>query len=143
MENLPETNFQSSSNHNTGHAAQYSRLSTANENGHADAWVSGPAAVGQWLEADLSEQRTIVAVELRPRDGHAQWVSTYKLAFSNDGSDYSFVQIVNGEDRIFSGPSGIGDYVTSSFEPVNARYIRIYPLTYQSYMAVKWEVYGC
>ena len=115
-----------------------------NVNGYnADAWVAGQTAVGEWIQVDFSEHKMIEAVELRTRVGLAQYVSSYKLAFSNDGSSYSFVQIVNGEDRIFSGPTTADEGVTSSFAPTQARFIRLYPLTYQWYIAVKWEVYGC
>ena len=61
---------------------------------------------------DFSEQKTIEAVELRPRAAFEQWVSSYKLAFSNNGIDYSFLKIVNEEDRIFTGPSAMNDFVT-------------------------------
>ena len=42
---------------------------------------------------DFSEEKTIEAVELRPRAAFEHWVSSYTLAFSNDGIDYSFLEI--------------------------------------------------
>ena len=138
-----DENFHSSSSHGTTHGPQNSRLSTVHGNEQADAWVSGQNSVGQWIEVDFSEQKTIEAIELRTRVAAGQWVSSYRLAFSNDGVDYSFVKIPNGDDRIFTGPSAYGEIVTSSFETRQARYIRLYPITYTQHMAVKWEVYGC
>ena len=143
LEDLPDLNFQSSSDLNPEHGPGYSRLSSVQVNQYSDAWVPGQNAVGEWMQVDFSEEKTIEAIEVRPRVENDQWVSSYKLAFSNDGIEYSFVKIVNGEDRIFSGPSAMNDFVTSTFEPTQARYIRFYPLTYHLYMAVKWDVYGC
>ena len=138
------TNFQSSSGYNSGHQLQCNRLSTVHGSGYSsDSWAAPQNTVVQWIEVDFSEEKTIEAVELRPRAAFEHWMSSYKLAFSNDGIDYSFVKIANGEDRIFSGPSAMNDYVTSSFVPTQARFIRLYPLTYHSLIAVKWVVFGC
>ena len=99
LEDLPDANFQSSSNLDPDHGPKYSRLSTRNNYGPADAWVAPfNAPLGQWIEVDFSEQKTLEAVELRPRVTDEQWVSSYKLAFSNDSIEYSFVKIVKGED---------------------------------------------
>ena len=145
LENVPDGNFDSSSDNDPGHGPQQSRLSTTCcDLFWADAWMSSHwYTVDQWIEVDFSERKTIKAVEVRPRTVYEQWVSSYKLAFSNDGNEYSFLKTANKSDLVFRGPSGMGDFVTSSFEPTYARYIHLYPITYHGFVSVKWEVYGC
>ena len=81
LEDVPDANFQSSSDHNPGYEPHYSRLSSTNNNVNgcnADASVAGQTAVGKWIQVDFSEQKKIEAVELRTRVGLAQYVSDRK-----------------------------------------------------------------
>lgn len=67
----------------SGHEPWRARLHFAQ-----NAWVSGPAAVGVYLQVDLGKVMLVskVALQGRPYDHH--WVSRFYLAYSRDGVNF-------------------------------------------------------
>ena len=142
---LPDENFQSSSDYTsrTFHGPHLSRLFSVSDSESHDSWVPEVNEVGQWIEADLGQIERVQKVEVRPRITAENWVASFKLRFSLDRQSIGYIWAPNGEERIFGGPTTSIDYVTVTLNATDARYVRLYPLTYVVYMAVKWEVYAC
>ena len=56
------------------------------------AWASLTNDLNQWLQVDLSKTTPVTHVATQGRDNFAavQWVTKYKLQFSNDGASFLF-----------------------------------------------------
>ena len=81
MESIAITDRQISASSEWG-AASHGRLKSRTG---ARAWVPAQHAANQWLQVDLVNQHTtITRVATRGRNGGNQWVTKYKLQYSND-----------------------------------------------------------
>ena len=81
------------------HAAIQGRLNFQETSVKAGAWVAATDDVNQWLQVDLGNQLTKVtrvATQGRnqssqwPWEAHSQWVTKYKLQYSNDGVNFQY-----------------------------------------------------
>lgn len=58
---------------------------------HPRSWSSGTNNVNQWYQVDLRSPTTRVAgVATQGRGDHPQWVTRYKLQYSNDGVNFHY-----------------------------------------------------
>ena len=146
---LPDSSLTASSiwqNDNDARGPKRSRLFTQfNEGVAAEAWLADRNLDEEhWIKADLLTSRPVQAVALWPRDSiHFHWVTSFSLRFSLDDVSYDVITAQSGEERIFMGSTGQGDNVVANFNVTDARYVRLYPLTYEVHIAVKWEIYAC
>ena len=112
------------------------------------AFATGVNQVDEWIQADLGSIQTVskVATQGRnqgPSGEHNQWVTSYKLAYSNDGSSFTYVLNDDGSERVFTGNSDHDSIVEHSFTAINARYIRLYVQTWNNHISLRWELYAC
>ena len=81
MESIAITDRQISAS-SEWHAASQGRLLSRTG---AGAWVAAQNDVNQWLQVDLVNQHTkVTRVATQGRNDHNQWVTKYKLQYSND-----------------------------------------------------------
>ena len=95
MENgaISDGQITASSRWNADHEAPVARLhlQTDVSKNKAGAWVAGVTAANQWLQIDLGDQYTnITRVATQGRHAVDQWVSKYKLQYSNDGVNFQY-----------------------------------------------------
>ncbi|XP_073244758.1 zinc metalloproteinase nas-15-like [Porites lutea] len=95
----------------------------------------------QWLRVDLGKTRKIRAIATQGRDVFHEHVKEYKLAFSNDGSNFE-VYKENGNERNFIGNCDHFTPVINTFNPVTARYVKIL-VGKSAYPCMRLELYGC
>ena len=80
-----------SSQLDANHAAIQGRLhfkATANKGG---SWSAASNDSSQWLQVDLGSQHTkVTRVATQGRHDAAQWVTKYKLQYSNDGVSFHY-----------------------------------------------------
>ena len=114
------------------------------------AWVPAVDHVGEFVQANLGGVKQIEAIATQGRYDFSQWVTSYKFAYSVvDDDDVTYDYVMNADDdtneRVFSGNSDGNTVVVNDVIPPIAasRYVRLYPQTYQTRMALRWEVYGC
>ncbi|KAJ1467527.1 hypothetical protein T484DRAFT_1858558, partial [Baffinella frigidus] len=107
------------------------------------AWIahSGSMDLLQWLAMDTGSVQNIegVATQGRGGDTEDQWVSSYTVSVSDD--KISWVAVDGG--FTFTGNTGRGDAVVrNNFAAVvTARYVRIEPVTWTGYIAMRAGVY--
>ena len=65
------------------------------------------------------------------RNEYAQWVTSYKLSYSTDGT--SFTEL----SQVFTGNDDQHSRKANSLEPVQARYVRFYPQTWNKHMSMR------
>ncbi|XP_077991596.1 lactadherin-like [Glandiceps talaboti] len=99
----------------------------------------------QFLQIDLRGRTVVSQLAVQGGEGNVTGnVERYKVAYMYEQSgDENWVTESNGHVKIFDGISNDTAVATSKFdEPVFARIIRIYPLTWSDYIALRVEVYG-
>ncbi|NXY86510.1 AEBP1 protein, partial [Alcedo cyanopectus] len=99
----------------------------------------------QWLEVDTRRSTQFTGVITQGRDSqiHEDFVTKFYVGFSNDSQNW--VMYTNGyEEMMFYGNVDKDTPVLSEFpEPVVARYIRIYPQSWNGSLCLRLEVLGC
>ena len=87
-----------------------------------------------WMQIDLGANKTISGVVTQGRYNYPQWVTSYKVEYSTNGTNWFWVD----SENVFTGNTDENTKVTSSFNTnVSARYIRIYPVTYHFYRSMR------
>ncbi|XP_078579142.1 EGF-like repeat and discoidin I-like domain-containing protein 3 [Branchiostoma floridae x Branchiostoma japonicum] len=122
------------------HAPYHGRL---NGRGGAGAWVGsgGP----RWLQVDLGDIKHITGTISQGRHwSYAQWVTSYKLQHSTDATRWTIYSDSDGLDKVFRGNMDMRTPVTNMLcEPIEARYVRFLPQTWDGGQAMRVEILGC
>lgn len=100
MENgdISDAQITASTSWNSNHAPAQARLNFQETAVKAGSWAAAVNDVNQWLQIDLHDTNTVVAgVASQGRDyssswygPHSQWVTKYKLQYSNDGVSFDY-----------------------------------------------------
>ena len=90
MENYKITAAQisASSQLNGYHAPKQGRLHYKGGGGYSAAWVAGANDLNQWLQVDLRIKTSVTFVATQGKYSSNQWVTKYKLQYSNDGNSF-------------------------------------------------------
>uniref|UniRef100_A0A6I8PG84 Adipocyte enhancer-binding protein 1 n=1 Tax=Ornithorhynchus anatinus TaxID=9258 RepID=A0A6I8PG84_ORNAN len=132
-----------------GLGAQRGRLNMQagpNEDDYYDgAWCAEDDSQVQWIEVDTRRNTKFTGVITQGRDSliHDDFITTFFVGFSNDSQNW--VMYTNGyEEMTFHGNVDKDTPVLSEFpEPVVARFIRVFPLTWNGSLCLRLEVLGC
>uniref|UniRef100_A0A452QJB5 AE binding protein 1 n=1 Tax=Ursus americanus TaxID=9643 RepID=A0A452QJB5_URSAM len=132
-----------------GLGAQRGRLNMqagATEDDYYDgAWCAEDDAQRQWIEIDTRRTTKFTGVITQGRDSsiHDDFVTSFFVGFSNDSQTWTMY--TNGyEEMTFHGNVDKDTPVLSELpEPVVARFIRVYPLTWNGSLCLRLEVLGC
>ncbi|XP_062942391.1 adipocyte enhancer-binding protein 1 [Cynocephalus volans] len=132
-----------------GLGAQRGRLNMqagANEDDYYDgAWCAEDDGRTQWIEVDTRRTTRFTGIITQGRDSsiHDDFVTTFFVGFSNDSQ--TWVMYTNGyEEMTFHGNVDKDTPVLSELpEPVVARFIRIFPITWNGSLCMRLEVLGC
>ena len=102
------------------------------------AWSAGANTVGEWYQLDNGVEGKIKGIAIKGRSGqYSQYVKTFKVKYKGKGGTWGDVE----KGKIFTGNTDQDTQVDVNFEkPVNARYIRIYPETYESHMSLRADL---
>ena len=93
MENgaISDRQITASSQLDANHAAIQGRLNTKETANKGGSWSAASNDSGQWLQVDLGSQHTkVTRVATQGRHNTAQWVTKYKLQYSNDGVNFHY-----------------------------------------------------
>ncbi|XP_078670674.1 uncharacterized protein LOC144910899 isoform X1 [Branchiostoma floridae x Branchiostoma belcheri] len=139
---IPDGHITASSTH-PGCATSKARLHSQ-QCGPAGAWcASRPLNTNNWLQVDVGAVTTVAGVITQGRSDYPQWVTSYKLRFSRDGSTWSTYQDKLGRENVFSGNSDQNTEVRHLLDPtVTARYVRFWPQTWHDHISMRVEVLG-
>ena len=91
MENnvLPNSAITASSTWGSAHEPWRARLNNV-PNGHTGSWSAATNQVGEWLQIDLGRETMVtkIATQGRPPTSWSQWVTSYKILFSSDSTNW-------------------------------------------------------
>ena len=93
MENgeISDRQITASSQLNARHAATQGRLNLKATGNKAESWSALGNDLSQWLQVDLVSPYTkVTRVATQGRKDSPQWVTKYKLQFSNDGVRFHY-----------------------------------------------------
>ena len=135
-----------SSHYSTGFSSHRSRLYTTEilNRGFSGGWTAGSESVNEYIQIEFRTMRRVERVATQGRDVNNQRVTSYRIAYSTDGSIFEFVQNTLGNDVIFNGNTDESTVVQHDFDPaLVARYVRLHAQTWNYRISLRWEVYGC
>ena len=135
LRNTPETMRHSSSNWG-GDA-----ISVGHGRGRLDSeqgWSAQANQVGEWYQIDNGVVGEITGVAIKGRTGgHDQWVKTFKV--QSKGATGTWADVDSG--KVYTGNTDMDTQVDVTFTaPVEARYIRIYPQTWNNHMSLRVDI---
>ncbi|XP_033100929.1 lactadherin-like, partial [Anneissia japonica] len=123
--------------------AHRGRLNTVSDAGGFGAWAAANNDPDPWIQADLGSVKRVVGVITQGRSDGNQWVKTYKVNYSTNGSIFTPVLGTNGQVEIFSANSDRNTEVKNIFRSVvYAQFIRINPITRQKHISLRFELLG-
>ncbi|XP_060643667.2 adipocyte enhancer-binding protein 1 [Anolis sagrei] len=132
-----------------GLGAQRGRLNMqagSNEDDYFDgAWCAEDDSRIQWLQVDTRRTTKFTGIIIQGRDSliHDDFVTTFYVGFSNDSQNWQMYS--NGyEEMLFYGNVDKDTPIMTEFpEPKVARFIRVFPLTWNGSLCMRMEVLGC
>ena len=126
-----------SSQYNDNHSIKGCKLNKTMSNGHASSWsAASNDAENPWIQVDLGGEYWINAVSIQGRGDGCQWVTQFRIRYS-----------LSGENNlrnlgVFEGNKDNTTVVKRYFkEPVLARIIRLYILSYNVHPSLRWELH--
>ncbi|KAL9978700.1 hypothetical protein ACROYT_G016249 [Oculina patagonica] len=126
---------------NSSYQPAYGRLNF-NE---ADGWcASTPSRNDEWLQVDLGELYDVCGIATQgdsQYDGADEWVTAFKLSYSQDGMTWTAYKDENGDDVEFHRNGGSNTVDLHEVNPISARYIRFNPTERQGWNCLRVEVY--
>ena len=70
------------------HSPIFGRVYTLRRDGHIGSWSSRWNRVGQWIQIDVGTTTVVTKVATQGRQDVPQWVRSYYLKYSTDGSNF-------------------------------------------------------
>jgi len=141
---LPDSALSASTSYNANHIPQFSRLNKIPASGKAGAWSSSKNDGNQWLQVYFGRETTVTKVATQGRYDDNQWVMSYSLSYSVDGTHWAWYRLADGHIKVFGGNIDRNTLVFHSLSsPIQARYLRFRPRTWSGHISMRAEVYGC
>ncbi|KAL9958858.1 hypothetical protein ACROYT_G035929 [Oculina patagonica] len=129
-----------SSEYSSHYAAKNGRLQIGT------AWSADTNDANQWMQIDLGvDYPTVTRVVTQGSSEFSEWVTEYKLQYSNDGGKFQYYA-EGGQvtDKVFAGNADMNTAVSRVLNPpIKARYIRFRPIAWSSWISMRVELFGC
>ena len=78
------------SEYSVQHAAKFGRLYFKASDSKQGGWSAGYTAANQWIQVDLRKYTIVKGIATQGRNGYSQWVTKYKLQYSDDGVNFHY-----------------------------------------------------
>ncbi|CAH3127335.1 unnamed protein product [Pocillopora meandrina] len=142
---IVDAQITASSEFNGNHAATQGRLNFLAVPGKAGSWSARTNDVNQWLQIKLPGYTKITRFATQGRNAFNQWVTQYKLEYSEDGVTFHYYhEPGQSAPKIFHGNTDSNTIVTHELlPPIQALYIRLRPTTWFNHISMRMEIYGC
>ncbi|XP_062577533.1 uncharacterized protein LOC134239370 [Saccostrea cucullata] len=130
-----------SSIHDTGHSAQASRIYPGSKGG----WKAQTSANGQLIQVSFYYMAIIKGVVTMGRSDALEWVTSYKIRYQYDYySEWNWYEEPPGTVKVFTGNTDNVNTVNNTIQfPIEAKAIRLYPVTWHGAISLRWDILGC
>ncbi|XP_033751294.1 LOW QUALITY PROTEIN: uncharacterized protein LOC117335429 [Pecten maximus] len=106
-------------------------------------WMSQTNDASQWIQVTMNETYQIQQVQLQGQEEEDNWVTTFSIGYSSDGSVWTTYTNASGTS-VFAGSTDRSTVVTVGLDPfIETNYIRIQPVTWNNNIALRFELIGC
>lgn len=141
---IKDSALSASSFYSAKHTAKLGRLNLEPPSGYAGAWSVKTTDAHQWIQIDLGRPTTVTKVATQGRQNCCdQWVTSYAVSYRLV-SPYWVYHMSHGNKKVFPGNYDRHSIVTHEFVPAfHARLVKIHPLSYNSWISMRIELYGC
>ncbi|XP_025836285.1 hemocytin [Agrilus planipennis] len=141
---LPDEAFSASSELGQYFSPKYARLNNEVTDGSGGSWIPKSSDQSQYLQIDLGKQEPVYGIILRGSPLYNNFVTSYKVTYSPDGFTFRYITDENNQPKIFRGPTDNKEAVKQMFPvPVEAKLIKILPVTWHDTIALRVELLGC
>ncbi|XP_078374694.1 uncharacterized protein LOC144658198 [Oculina patagonica] len=144
---ISDAQIDASSKWDANHTAERGRLNFQETGVKAGAWSALINDVNQWLQIDMiGPYVTVMRVATQGRNAHlpGQWVTKYRLRYSDDGVNFRYYKQSHTIDKIFDGNTDQDTVVYHELNPpITARFIRFRPVAWHNHISMRVELYGC
>ncbi|KAH3701466.1 discoidin, CUB and LCCL domain-containing protein 2-like [Dreissena polymorpha] len=109
------------------------------------AWVAEKNAINQWIQIELQDPALVRGIVTQGRDAQdQQWVTKYRILYSEDCHTWHTLGAFNITDKFFTGNTDASSPVTNMFDcPIMAKCIRVNPLGWNKDIAMRVGLLGC
>ncbi|XP_059045233.1 hemocytin [Achroia grisella] len=143
-EPLEETAFSASSVANELFEPQYAVLDGHPLDITAGSWAPKKMDKDQYIQVEFPRREPVYGVILQGSPLFDQYVTSYELMYGDDGHVFSVVNGPDGNPKVFRGPVDHEKPSKQMIEPpIEAKFVRIRPLTWNEEIAVRFELIGC
>lgn len=115
--------------------------------GIVNAWTASSYDSKPWIQVDFLRKMRVSGVMTQgaSRAGRAEYLKTFKVAYSLDGRRFEFIQDESGTgDKEFMGNQDNNSLKINMFNPtLEAQYIRLYPVSCHRGCTLRFELLGC
>jgi hypothetical protein len=107
-------------------------------------WLTRPSLRVEAYECDYPTNKSAVPVYgLHTRGGPNYWVETYRVQYSVDKDVWIPLDRTSASDEFFANTDIATIAETPFTEPINAKYVRIYPKEWYASIQFRADAYGC
>ncbi|KAM5291428.1 lactadherin isoform 2-T2 [Glossophaga mutica] len=122
-------------------------LARLHRSGIVNAWTASNYDKKPWIQVNLMRKMRVTGVVTQgaSRAGSAEYVKTFKVAYSLNGRKFEFMEAEGGfGDKIFVGNVDNNGLKTNMFDiPLEVQYVRLVPLTCHRSCTLRFELLGC
>uniref|UniRef100_A0A3B5ATH7 Neuropilin n=1 Tax=Stegastes partitus TaxID=144197 RepID=A0A3B5ATH7_9TELE len=131
-----------SSQYNPSWSPERSRL-----NYYENAWTPAEDSNKEWIQVDLGFLRFVSAIgtqgAISQETRRIYFVKSYKVDVSSNGEDWITLK-EGSKQKVFQGNTNPTDVAKTMLpKPTLTRFVRIRPVTWETGIALRFEVYGC
>uniref|UniRef100_A0A673TPH3 Milk fat globule-EGF factor 8 protein n=1 Tax=Suricata suricatta TaxID=37032 RepID=A0A673TPH3_SURSU len=122
-------------------------LARLHRTGIVNAWTASNYDKNPWIQVNLVRKMWVTGVVTQgaSRAGSAEYLKTFKVAYSVNGRKFQFIQSADRpEDKVFVGNIDNSGLKVNLFDiPLEVQYVRLVPVTCHRGCTLRFELLGC
>ncbi|XP_070606072.1 coagulation factor V isoform X2 [Erythrolamprus reginae] len=122
-------------------------LARLNLKGRTNAWQPKVNNKDQWLQIDLQRLTKITSIIIQGAKSMPteMYVKTFSIHYTDDNSTWKpYLDVCTAIEKVFTGNINTDGHSKHFFKPpILSRFIRIIPKTWNQYIALRVELFGC
>ncbi|XP_013180497.1 PREDICTED: hemocytin isoform X2 [Papilio xuthus] len=143
-EPLPKSAFTASSSSSPLYEPQHAELNGVPLDISGASWTPKTMDTNQYIQVEFPHREPVYGVTMQGSPVFDHYVTSYEVMYGDDGSVFSTVDGPDGKPKVFRGPVDSSEPLQQMIEPpIEAKFIRIRPLTWHKGIAVRLELIGC
>eukprot|EP01100_Stratorugosa_tubuloviscum_P012619 TRINITY_DN6033_c2_g1_i1.p1 TRINITY_DN6033_c2_g1~~TRINITY_DN6033_c2_g1_i1.p1 ORF type:complete len:445 (+),score=165.20 TRINITY_DN6033_c2_g1_i1:42-1376(+) len=127
-----------SSEYDANHSINNIRINFKPKKHCVGAWCASVNDCNQWIQISSDKPRKWCEIITQGRNGCPQWVSTYKLSYSNNAINW--FEVENGQ--IFDANYDCDTEISHVFKkPFESFFVRLIPLSWNVHISMRMEIF--